>query len=602
MKLKISPEVSMPLDTVTSTIALLGVRGSGKTHTSSLIAEEMLENHLHLVIIDPLDVWWGLKSSADGKHEGYPILIMGGDHGDVPLESTAGKMVAKLIVEEKISAILSMKHFSDGEACRFVADFLLEVFRLCKNPLHVLVDEADLFAPQRPMKGSSKEISLHAMDKIVRRGRASGLGVSMMTQRPAVLHKDVLTQAETLIALRILSPQDRGAVEAWVEVHGDKKEREEIIGSLHTLETGTGWVWSPNFLRLFCKTTFRERRTFDSSATPKVNSKRARVEPKKLAQVDLTKIKNMMAATIEKVKLENPTLLKRENARLQKELANAMEAATSAQTRYAMLQKVGGPTKITKIKVPAIGARSIKGLEKAYKSLMKTQRTYTDVGNRISEAVGYFRLQTDRLFAQIAAAKKSAAEPIAKVTPVFVGKPISLADARTSALNGMKKAEAGRILAAKLEDGIELGGGPRKILAVMAPDAPVDKATLGIRAGFAPNSGTFSNYLSELTSMGCIQNERGKYEIVRHPVVDAIAQTSPTREELLTMWMSKLGAERKLLAAVAELGPLNKEQIAEKCGMALSGTFSNYLSSLTSKSLVERNSDGLYEAHQVLRG
>ena len=35
--------------------------------------------------------------------------------------------------------------------------------------------------------------------RLVRRGRSSGIGVTLISQRPQVLNKDVLTQAETLI-------------------------------------------------------------------------------------------------------------------------------------------------------------------------------------------------------------------------------------------------------------------------------------------------------------------------------------------------------------------------------------------------------------------
>lgn len=594
MKLKISPDVSMPLDTVTSTIALLGVRGSGKTHTSSLIAEEMLQNNLHLVIIDPLDVWWGMKSSDDGKNEGYPILIMGGEHGDVPLEPTAGKVVAKLIVEEKLSAILSMKHFSDGEACRFTADFLLEVFRLCKEPLHVIVDEADMFAPQRPMKGSSKEISLHAMDKIVRRGRASGLGVSMMTQRPAVLHKDVLTQAETLIALRILSPQDRGAVEAWIEVHGDKKERDEVLSSLHTLETGTGYVWSPNFLKLFCKTTFRQRRTFDSSATPKVNVSKGRViVPKKLAQVDLTKIKGMIAATIEKAKLENPTLLKKENARLKNVVVDLEQQVQRRIQEVIALEKRGGPVKITTIKVPAIGARTIKKLEKSLKVAKKLQdKAYTS-SNELMSAAALLGGEMAELAGSIREATK---KPIEQ-PPVLESKPILKKGGWNPVASMPKPNVVPTAQSPQDNDAEPLGGSPRKILEILSgsPEA-LDKISLGIMSGFAPNSGTFSNYLGELTSKGFIKLEGRKYVVVRN---FGVIQT-PSLHQVREMWMSKLGAERKLLKALFEMGAMNKEGLGSSCGMsAASGTFSNYLGSLTSKGLVSRSPDGVYVAHRL---
>jgi hypothetical protein len=41
------------------------------------------------VIADPVGVTWGLRAAANGKDPGRPIIVMGGDHGDVPLEGAA---------------------------------------------------------------------------------------------------------------------------------------------------------------------------------------------------------------------------------------------------------------------------------------------------------------------------------------------------------------------------------------------------------------------------------------------------------------------------------------------------------------------------------
>ena len=53
-----------------------------------------------------------------------------------------------------------------------------------------------------------------AVDDIVRCGRVKGIGVTLISQRAAVLHKDVLDQAEVLIALRMTSPRDAAQLKA----------------------------------------------------------------------------------------------------------------------------------------------------------------------------------------------------------------------------------------------------------------------------------------------------------------------------------------------------------------------------------------------------
>ena len=39
----------------------------------------------------------------------------------------------------------------------------------------------------------------------------------LITQRPAVVHKDVLSQADILIAMKLTASQDRDAIGAWIE-------------------------------------------------------------------------------------------------------------------------------------------------------------------------------------------------------------------------------------------------------------------------------------------------------------------------------------------------------------------------------------------------
>jgi DNA helicase HerA-like ATPase len=99
MTLEISKDLSLPLEAVTETFAILAKRGKGKTNTAVVMAEEMIAAGLPVVIVDPVGVWWGIRSSADGKGDGLPVVIFGGDHADVPLEETAGELVADVIVD-----------------------------------------------------------------------------------------------------------------------------------------------------------------------------------------------------------------------------------------------------------------------------------------------------------------------------------------------------------------------------------------------------------------------------------------------------------------------------------------------------------------------
>jgi polynucleotide 5'-kinase involved in rRNA processing len=53
-KLQIAKDLALPIGAVTQTIAILGVRGSGKTNTGVVFAEELLDAKQQVVIIDPV--------------------------------------------------------------------------------------------------------------------------------------------------------------------------------------------------------------------------------------------------------------------------------------------------------------------------------------------------------------------------------------------------------------------------------------------------------------------------------------------------------------------------------------------------------------------
>src|SRR5438132_11560696 len=81
--LQLAEDLTLPLEAVTQTFAVLGMRGSGKSYTGMVLAEEMVAAGLHVVIIDPLDVFWGLRAGADGSPSGgLPIVGFGGPQGD----------------------------------------------------------------------------------------------------------------------------------------------------------------------------------------------------------------------------------------------------------------------------------------------------------------------------------------------------------------------------------------------------------------------------------------------------------------------------------------------------------------------------------------
>jgi hypothetical protein len=203
----------------------------------------LLEAKRRVCILDPIGAWYGLRSSADGKRAGFPVAVFGGTHGDVPIAEQSGATLAHILAEKNLPAIIDLSEMLIGQRHRFVTDFAEAIYRENKTPLHLVIDEADEFIPQNPLPETKR--LLHHIDRIIRRGRIRGFRVMMITQRPAVIHKNALTQANTLVVMRLTAPQDRKAIQAWIDGNGDAATGKTRSGLAGGLQRGEGWVWAP---------------------------------------------------------------------------------------------------------------------------------------------------------------------------------------------------------------------------------------------------------------------------------------------------------------------------------------------------------------------
>ena len=145
----------------------------------------------------------------------------------------------------------------------------------------------------------------------------------MISQRAAVLNKNILTQAEILCALRLTHPKDIDAIHEWVNVHGDPDKARAMISSLPSLPIGTAWFWAPGWGDIFTRVKIRMRKTFDSSATPKVGQEVKR--PSVMAPVDIEKLGKQIQDTVQKAKNNDPQALKRKIQELERELSKKPE-------------------------------------------------------------------------------------------------------------------------------------------------------------------------------------------------------------------------------------------------------------------------------------
>ncbi len=314
----------IPDDVLTDHLGVLAKTGAGKTYLAKGIVERLLAQKKRVCIIDPKDAYWGLKSSADGKSPGFPVIIFGGPHADVPLLATHGKVLGEAVATTEMQCVICTKGMPEAERIRFLTDFFQTIDQKNSHPIHLIIDEAHMMAPQKPL-GEMQRLT-HWTSELVSGGRGMGIRVILLSQRPARLNKDVLTQCEALVAMRMTGPQDRDAVKAWIEDHADKEKGKEIIASLPSLPTGEGWFWAPT-RGILKRVKFPAIQTYDSSKTAKDGKADAKAT---LAPVDLEALQVKLGKAKADIDANDPKALKARVADLEKQLRTRAPTAPSA--------------------------------------------------------------------------------------------------------------------------------------------------------------------------------------------------------------------------------------------------------------------------------
>lgn len=595
-EIKISKEISLPKDAVTQTFAFIGRKGSGKTYLATMVAEQMLDLHGQVIIIDPVGNFWGLRVNADGKSKGKEIFVIGGDHGDVPLVPEAGARIARLLVEKGISAVLDVSGFRIGEHKRFAADFAEEFFHLKKShrsPVHVFIEEAQKIIPQRV--GPDEARMVGAFEQIVRLGRNYGIGCSLITQRPQSVNKEVLSQVECLCVLQVTGPHERKALEEWVQEVGADRT---LIGELPGLAQGEGYVWSPSWLRIYERVHFSKKQTFDASATPEVGKK---TRAASISAVDVELLKKDIADVVAQAEKDNPIALKKKIYQLEKELVGLDKKPTkntpmgvSQWLEYGKKYKYDTffTEKITKevekrmnIEFMAERDEFIKHINTMFKVIKTVGETVKDIKmpdliDRKKRVLKYKEVLIDNVVS---------ARPMFSKEAIKVAKKLSPQDGMTHAVDtDFMDTDGNKVK--------PMSKCARSILSYLYNVYPNEKSKpqLWIATGYAPGGG-FDNGIAELTSQGFIfKTEKGFQGRGEHSLSELI---DPSFDPSLEKWDSKLSlCSRKIFHLLLE-DPntgLTKQELAQSTGYALGGGFDNGIAALTNPKLIKKQDNKTY--------
>ncbi len=584
--LGIADDFPLPLAAVTETFAILGRRGSGKTTTAAVLVEEMLAVGAQVVVIDPLDAWWGLRSARDGQGAGLPIVVLGGAHGDLPLDAGNGHAVADLAVELGVSLILSLRHLSKTQQRAFVVAFAERLYERKgepsrHDPLFLVVDEASLYAPQRVTSG--QERLLGAIGDIGRRGRTSGLGLALIDQRAASVNKDVLSQTEVLLVGQTTSSHDRAAIRDWIAEHADPEQQAALLSSLPSLAVGEFWVCSPSWLHVFRRVHIRPRRTFDSSATPRLGD--TRVEPRHLAPVDLDALRRRLAANTDDADCADDNAATGDLAALRRRISileRELQAAR-AQTR----------TVVERVEVPAISGEVLAHLTRLVDGI-------TDVAQHLQAAL-----------AGIPAAGQTGTPsgPTIMAPPPTPTGPVPAPpvprQTRTTSRRERPRPPDLPVRSPSLSEP------QRRILDALAWFEALGvrqpaRGNVAVFSDTSPSSGAYGNNLGRLRTLGLVDyptqghvalTEAGRAQAAPPPI-------AATLDALHAAWYAKLPPRQESLLRLAIAvypHPVSRDDLADLAGVSpSSGSYGNNLGALRSLGVIDYPKPGQVVATALL--
>jgi hypothetical protein len=436
--LKLAKNLTLRLDFVTERIAFLARTGAGKSGGMRVEFEQFVDAGIFSIFVDPKGDAWGIRGA--GKGPGKQVLIIGGDHGDIPIEPTAGKVIAEFLMRERVSSVIDISDFSTTEMWRFMADFCKTAYKLNREVCHLFIDEVDMLAGQQYFDPHC----LHGIQLIQNKGRNRGWGVTIASQRPQMVNLTVLNASGTYVVMQTIGDDGLKVVRRLLGAVCSKEVTNEIIAQLPTLQTREAFVYSPQLLGIDpVKITFAEFETFDSMRTPRPGETQRK--PKSLADIDLAGVQSEMAATIEKVKSEDPQILKKQIVELRRDLEKAQKTIPQA------VAEVAAKT----VEVPIIPTKEIEALTA---ELAGFRKDYNEKLERI--AIGFEALNGQKTLNQIEGSVTKLLSGIKLPAPI--AKPVASFPSSIDAMKREADSYENRIqqkISPNWETDIRLGGG-----------------------------------------------------------------------------------------------------------------------------------------------
>ncbi|AEA47507.1 helicase HerA domain-containing protein [Archaeoglobus veneficus] len=211
-----------------------------------------------------------------------------------------------VLLQKGKAVVLDMRGVPPEHQDLIVSRICHQLFELRKRnevPAGMIVlEEAHNFIPER---GFGRAVSTPVLRTIASEGRKFGLGLMVISQRPARVDKNVISQCNTQIILRVTNPNDINAIKKGVE-----GLTAEMVDEIKRLPPGTAMVVSPELERPII-VSVRVRKSMHGGAAVNVVTESKKKSEKKSGGIGLFRTGGKKSGDERESKKNKGSLLKK---------------------------------------------------------------------------------------------------------------------------------------------------------------------------------------------------------------------------------------------------------------------------------------------------
>jgi len=523
--------------------------GGGKSWLLRLIAERA---GIQTIVLDNEGEFASLREAVD--------MLLVGAGGELLAKPRHAALLARRLIEYKVSAVIDLYDLKLSERRQFVTLFLDSLIHLPRElwrPTLVILDEAHIYCPER---GSGEAESTDPVISLMSQGRKRGYAGIIATQRLSKLHKDAAAEANNVIIGR-----------TWLDA--DQARAGDALGlsksdrlKLRDLQQGEFYAFGPAFSRPGV-VHFRSDQVRTTHPRPGQRHLLTAPAPSKAIRGVLDKFADLPHEV--EAEIRGLDEARRRIAELERQMRKLKSSNSAPRIDQAAMERA--------VRVEVEGERA------AWRRKLGQGRARCRQVVAAATAAGQSFGKLKVLVEEIE--REWANPPAASAVPDLS---INHRSERPQILKRDRIASADR-----LNGSLALSSGERRILTALAqyPDGR-SKVQVAVLTGYAPNGGGFNNYLGALRSRTLVKGDGDRLTITDSGIETLGSwEPLPMGSALIEYWRSRLGkAERLILETLTQAYPnaLTKQDVAARAGYeANGGGFNNALGRLRTLELVE---------------